>query len=94
VGHMVGCSGAQINLSVQPRSGYRPTSAWSETSRSCSPRLGNLGKRVVAEAKSGRKAYEVVTVLHPKEPCSTGRRSNRVVSRHTKRAPQRIGPPQ
>jgi eukaryotic-like serine/threonine-protein kinase len=44
VGHMVGCSGAQINLSVSPRSGYRPTSAWSETSRSCSPRLGNLGK--------------------------------------------------
>jgi len=33
--------------------------------------LETWAKGCVAEAKSGRKAYEVVAVLHPMEPGST-----------------------
>jgi hypothetical protein len=68
---MVGCSAAEINLRVKYGSGYRPPTAWSETSRVAAQDLGTWAKGCVAEAKSGRKAYEVVAVLHPMELGST-----------------------
>src|SRR5712691_5199570 len=84
---MVGCSGAQINLSVKSAIRLPPTSAWSETSRSCSPRLGNLGKRVCRGGKKRPEGIRGSRRAPPHGAGQHGRRSNRAVPRHTKRAP-------
>ena len=71
MGHMVGCSGAQINLSV--KSAIRPPAndCLERDIAELQSKTWKLGQKGVAGAKSGRKAYEVVAVLHPMEPGST-----------------------
>ena len=72
MGHMVGCSGAQINLSV--KSAIRLPGQRLPGARHpgvAAQDLETWAKGCVAGAKSGRKAYEVVAVLHPMEPGST-----------------------
>ena len=84
---MIGCSGAQINLSVKSAIRLPANVCLERDIAELQSKTWKLGQKGVAGAKSGRKAYEVVAVLHPMEPGSTGRRSNRAASRHTKRAP-------
>src|SRR6266849_10865113 len=63
---MVGCPGAQINLSV--KSAIRlPANVWLERDiPELQSKTWKLGRKGVSRAKGGRKAYEVVAVLHPK----------------------------
>ncbi len=77
----------RLNQLKCTRSGFQPATVWTETSRSCSPRTWKLGRKGVAGAKSGRKAYEDSRRAPPYGAGQHGRRSDRAVSRHTKRAP-------
>jgi hypothetical protein len=67
-----------------------PTTVWSETSRSCSARLGNLGKRV----SRGKKRPEGIRGNRRAPPYGAGqhgRRSNRAVCGTQSELRQRIG---
>jgi hypothetical protein len=86
VGHMVGCSGAQINLSVKSAIRLPANDCLERDIAELQSKTWKLGQKGVAGAKSGRKAYEVVAVP-PYGAERHGRRSNRAVSRRTKRAP-------
>ena len=92
---MVGCPGAQINLSVKSAIRLPANDCLERDIAELQSKTWKLGQKGVAGAKSGRKAYEAVPVLHPYGAGQHGRRSNRAVSRHTKRAPaenRRPGP--
>ena len=67
---MVACSGAQINLSVKsaPASSQRLSGA---RHRGVAVQDLETWAKGCRGAKSGRKAYEIVAVLHPMEPGST-----------------------
>jgi len=71
VGHMVGCSVAQINISVKSATRL-PANVCLERDI---PELQSKNLETWAKgcrgAKSGRKAYEIVAVLHTMEPGST-----------------------
>ena len=84
---MVGCPGAQINLSVKSAIRLPANDCLERDIAELQSKTWKLGQKGVAGAKSGRKAYEVVAVFHPSGAGQHGRRSNRAVSRHTKRAP-------
>ena len=68
---MVGCSGAQINLSVKSAIRFPANDCLERDIAELQSKTWKLGQKGVAGAKSGRKAYEVVAVLHPMEPGST-----------------------
>ena len=84
---MIGCSGAQINLSVKPAIQFPANDCLERDIAELQSKTWKLGRKGVAGAKSGRKAYEVVAVLHPMEPGSTAGDPIGAVSRPTKRAP-------
>jgi hypothetical protein len=87
VGHMVGCSGAQINLSVKYAIRLPANDCLERDIAELQSKTWKLGRKGVAGAKSGRKVYEDSRRAPPYGAGQHGRRSNRAVSRHTKRAP-------
>ena len=70
MGHMVGCSGAQINLSVKSAIWLPANDCLERDIAELQSKTWKLGRKGVAGAKSGRKAYEIVAVLHTMEPGS------------------------
>ena len=91
MGHMVGCSGAQINLSVKSAIRFPANDCLERDIAELQSKTWKLGRKRVAGAKSGRKAYEDSRRAPPYGAGQHGRRSNRAVSRHTKRAPAENG---
>src|ERR1017187_199005 len=81
---MVGCSGAQINLSVKSAIRLPANDCLERDIAELQSKTWKLGRNGVAGAKRGRKAYED---SRRAPSWQHGRRSNRAVSRHTKRAP-------
>src|ERR1017187_2330892 len=84
---MVGCSGAQINLSVKSAIRLPANDCLERDIAELQSKTWKLGRKGVAGAKSGRKAYEDSRRAPSYGVGQHGRRSNRAVSRHTKRAP-------
>ena len=68
---MVACSGAQINLSVKSAIRLPANDCLERDIAELQSKTWKLGRKGVAGAKSGRKAYEIVAVLHRMEPGST-----------------------
>ena len=67
---MVGCPGTQINSSVKSAIQLPVNDCVQRDIAELQSKTWKLGQKGVAGAKSGRKAYEVVAVLHPMEPGS------------------------
>src|SRR5260370_23466038 len=84
---MIGCSGAQINLSVRSAIQFPTNDSLERDIAELQSKTWKLGRKGVAGAKSGRKAYEDTRRAPPYAARQHGRRSHRAVSRHTKRAP-------
>jgi hypothetical protein len=88
---MVGCSGAQINLSVQ--SAIRlPANVCQERDTELQSKTWGLGKRVCRGGKKRPEGIRGSRVLHPMEPGST---AGDLVVRYLgtqSELPQRIGP--
>ena len=70
MGHMVGCSGAQINISVKSAIRLPANVCLERDIPELQSKTWKLGRKGVAGAKSGRKASEIVAVLHTMEPGS------------------------
>jgi hypothetical protein len=68
---MVGCPGAQINLSVKSAIRLPPNDCVQRDIAELHSKTWELGQKGCRGAKSGWKAYQVVAVLHPMEPGST-----------------------
>src|SRR5271167_306414 len=84
---MLGCSGAEIDLSVKSAIWLPANDSLERTPRSCSPRLWKLGKRVCRGGKKRPEGIRGSCRAPPYGAGQHGQRSNRAVSRHTKRAP-------
>ena len=68
---MVGCSGAQINLSVKSAVRLPANDCPGARHRGVAVQDLETWAKGCRGAKSGRKAYEIVAVLHRMEPGST-----------------------
>jgi hypothetical protein len=73
VGHMVGCSGAQINLSVKSAIRLPANVRLEQDIPELQSKTWKLGQKGVSrrQGKKQPKAYEVIAVLHPMEPGGT-----------------------
>jgi len=84
---MIGCSGARINVSVKSAIRFPANDCLEREIAGLQSKTWQLERKRVAGAKCGRKAYEDSRRAPPNGAGQHGRRSNRAVSRHTKRAP-------
>src|SRR5216684_7532571 len=84
---MIGCSGAQINLSVKSAIRLPANVCLERDIPELQSKTWKLGKRV---CRGGKKRPEGIRGSRRAPPYGAGqrgRRTNRAVSRHTKRAP-------
>src|SRR5260370_35516257 len=85
---MIGWSGAKINLSVKSAIQFPANDCLERDIAELQSKTWKLGRKGVAGAKSGRKAYEDSRRAQPYEAGQHGRRYNHAVSRHTKQTPE------